>query len=235
MLDIAICEDDRYQQGELEEKLYAIGKRLGICLEVYVYGRGESLLAEIQRGTQYDMVYLDIELGGMSGISLAEELRRTDRTLQIIYVTQYEGYIKKSINTMPSGYIVKPVREYELEAVFRRVSSWILERDDYYRFVCDKISCKVLLKDILYFKSNLRQAEIVCQTQNYVIYKKLDQIELELSETHKRQFLRIHQSYIVNYNFVSRFGHNWVELNTGQCLPMSRKRRENIENELGRM
>lgn len=126
MLDIAICEDDRYQQGELEEKLYAMGKRLGICLEVYVYERGESLLAEIQRGTQYDMVYLDVELGGMSGISLAEELRKKDRTLQIVYVTQYEGYIKKSIDTMPSGYIVKPIKEDELEAVFQRVSSWIL-------------------------------------------------------------------------------------------------------------
>lgn len=67
-----------------------------------------------------------------------------------------------------------------------------------------------------------------------MIYKKLDQIELELAETYKRQFLRIHQSYIVNYNFVSRFGHNWVELNTGQCLPMSRKRRYDIENKLGR-
>ena len=235
MLDIAICEDDRYQQGELEEKLYAMGKRLGICLEVYVYERGESLLAEIQRGTQYDMVYLDIELGGMSGISLAEELRKKDRTLQIVYVTQYEGYIKKSIDTMPSGYIVKPIKEDELEAVFQRVSSWILGKDDYYRFVSDKIPCKVLLKDTLYFKSNLRQAEIVCESQNYVIYKKLDQIELELAETYKKQFLRIHQSYIVNYNFVSRFGHNWVELNTGHCLPMSRKRREDIENKLGRM
>ena len=44
VLSMAICEDDRYQQGELEEKLYAMGKRLGICLEVYVYERGESLL-----------------------------------------------------------------------------------------------------------------------------------------------------------------------------------------------
>lgn len=181
------------------------------------------------------MVYLDIELGSMNGVSLAEELRKRDRTLQIIYVTQYEGYIKKSINTMPSGYIVKPIKEDELETVFRRVSSWILEKDDYYRFVSDKIPCKVLLKDIIYFKSNLRQAEIVCETQSYVIYRRLDQIELELAETHKGQFLRIHQSYIVNYNYVSRFGHNWVELNTGQCLPMSRKKRENIENRLGRM
>lgn len=136
---------------------------------------------------------------------------------------------------MPSGYIVKPIKEDELEAVFQRVSSWILGKDDYYRFVSDKIPCKVLLKDILYFKSNLRQAEIVCESQNYVIYKKLDQIELELAETYKKQFLRIHQSYIVNYNFVSRFGHNWVELNTGHCLPMSRKRREDIEDKLGRM
>lgn len=234
VLDIAICEDERYQQGELEENLYALGKKLGICLEVYVYERGESLLAEVRRGRQYDMVYLDIELGGMSGISLAEELRREDRTLQIIYVTHHEGYILQSISTMPSGYIIKPVKEDELETVFRRVSGWIQGKDDYYRFVSDKIPCKVRLKDIQYFKSNLRQTEIACETQSHVIYRKLDQIETELTEKYKNQFLRIHQSYIVNYNYVSRFGHNWVELSTGQRLPMSRKRRENIEDKLGR-
>ena len=53
MLDIAVCDDDRYLQGELEGMLYALGRKLRVGLEVYVYERGESLLAEVQKGTQY--------------------------------------------------------------------------------------------------------------------------------------------------------------------------------------
>lgn len=62
MLDIAICEDERFYQGELEEMLYALGRKLGIYLEVSVYERGESLLAEVDKRAQYDVIYLDIEM-----------------------------------------------------------------------------------------------------------------------------------------------------------------------------
>ena len=100
MLDIAICEDERFQQGELEEMLYTLGKKLGIYLEVSVYERGESLLAEVDKRAQYDVIYLDIEMEGMDGIRVAEELRNQDRTMQIIYVTHHERYVRQSLGTV---------------------------------------------------------------------------------------------------------------------------------------
>lgn len=233
MLDIAVCEDERYQQGELEEMLYALGKKLHICLEVEVYERGESLLAEYKRGTQYDIVYLDIEMEGMNGIRVAEELRKRDRTLQIIYVTHYERYVWQSIGTMPSGYLIKPVDSNDFERVFRKICGWIQDKDAYFRFISDKIPGKVLLKRILYFRSNLRQVEIICEKESYAIYRKLDQIEQELEESCRRQFLRVHRSYLVNYSWIRSFGHNWVELDTGERLPMSRGKRELVEKRLG--
>lgn len=233
MLDIAVCEDERYQQGELEEMLYALGKKLGILLEVSVYEHGESLLAEVDKGFCYDIVYLDIEMEGMDGICVAEELRNRDRTVQIVYVTHHEGYIWQSVGTMPSGYLVKPVNPEEFERVFRKITGWIQDKDAYYRFTSDKTPGKVLLKNILYFKSRLRQVEIVCKDGNYLIYQKLDQIQQELEAENQKQFLRIHQSYLVNYNYICHFGHNWVELETGQKLPMSRGRRGMVEKRLG--
>lgn len=233
MLDIAVCEDDRYQQGELEGLLYSLGRKLGISLEVYVYERGESLLAEVRKGVQYDIVYLDIEMEGMDGIRVAEELRDRDRTIQIIFVTHHERYIRQSIGTMPSGYIMKPVDSGEFEKVFRKICGWIQEKDAYFRFVSDKIKRKVPLKSILYFKSDLRQVEVVCEEESHIVYRRLDHIEEELEAACQRQFLRIHQSYLVNYNRIRCFGHNWVELETGLRLPMSRKKREAIEKRLG--
>lgn len=233
MLDIALCEDERYQQGELEEMLYALGKKLGIYLEVCVYEHGEALLEEVRKGFRYDIIYLDIEMKGMNGIHVADELRSQDRMVHIIYVTKYDRYIWQSIGTMPSGYLMKPVNRREFEQVFLKISKWIQEKDAYYRFVSDKIPGKVLLKNVLYFKSSLRQAEIVCEEGSYVIYRKLDQIERELEADHQRQFLRIHQSYLVNYNYIRNFGHNWVELETGKRLPISRGRRDKIERRLG--
>lgn len=87
MFDIAICDDERYQLGELEEMLCSLAKKMGIYLEIHVFEQGELLLEEIRRGTQFDIIYLDIELNGINGVKLAEELRKSDQTLHIIYVT----------------------------------------------------------------------------------------------------------------------------------------------------
>lgn len=233
MLDIAICEDDRYQQGELEEMLCALGKKLGILLDVSVYEHGESLLADVDKGFCYDIVYLDIKMKGMDGIRVAEELRKRNRTTQIVYVTNHDAYIWQSIETMPSGYLMKPVNPEEFERVFQKISRWIQEKDAYYRFTSDKISRKVLLKNILFFRSNTRQVEIVCEDEVYLIYRKLDQIEQDLESENQKQFLRIHQSYLVNYNYIHCFGCSWVELESGKRLPMSRGKRKMVEKWLG--
>lgn len=233
MLDIAICEDERYQQGQLEKLLDALGKKMHLNLEIHVYERGESLLEEIQKGTQYDIVYLDIEMKGMSGLEVAEELRKTDHNIQIIYVTQFEQYIWNSIETMPSGYVMKPIKPDKFEQNFSKIAKWIMEKDEFYRFISKKKSCKVLLKDILYFRSRLRQVDIVCGTEQYETYMKLDTIEQELKEKYNVQFLRIHQSYLVNYHYIERFSCDDVMLNNGQHLPISRQRRREIEKLLG--
>ena len=231
MLEIAVCEDERYQQGELEELLYSLGKKHGIGLEVDVYENGESLLKAIQEKIKYDLVYLDVEMSGINGVEVAEKLRESDRTVQLVYVTHYDGYLKQSTQTMPSGYIIKPVDVEEFEKLFLRISRWIRDKDEYFRFCCDKVPCKVWIRSIVYIKSDRRRVIIVCEEEQVEVYKRLDEVEKEL-EGSAICFLRIHQSYLVNDIYVKRFGHNWVDLVTGERLPMSRRKRENVEDKL---
>lgn len=62
---------------------------------------------------------------GMDGLRVAEELRSQHRTVQIIYVTHYASYLHQSIDTMPSGYLVKPVDSENLRRLFKEVSESI--------------------------------------------------------------------------------------------------------------
>lgn len=234
MLEIAVCEDERYQQGELEELLYSLGRKLNIRLEVDVYENGEALLSSVEKGNQYDLIYLDVEMEGINGVAVARRLRETDRTVQIVYVTNYEKYIRQSTDTMPSGYITKPVDQEEFEKTFVRINRWIENKDEYYRFQSENVPCKTLIRDILYFRSNLRKIEIVCEDRTYIEYGKLDQIEKTL-EGSTVEFLRIHQSYLVNSHKIEKYGHNWVKLITGEKLSMSRGKRKNgVEEKLER-
>lgn len=234
MLEIAVCEDERYQQARIEELLYNVGKKRGIPVEVDVYDNGERLLNAVNKGARYDLIYLDIMMGDMNGVQVADRLRERDRITQVVYVTGYGQYVKESMRTMPSGYLTKPVDPKEFEDTFVRISSWIGQSDEYYHFISNKAPCKVLTRDIIYFKSSLRLVEIVCKEKSYEIYMKLEKIEEDMQRS-SSVFLRIHQSFMVNYKYISRIAHNTVSLCTGGELPMSRRRKAQVEQVLKRL
>ena len=231
MLEIAVCEDERYAQGILEELLYRLGKKRRIQLEVDVYERGESLLRAIERGERYDLIYLDIEMEGMNGIETAEKIREEDRITQIIYVTSHDRYALASTRTMPSDFLVKPIEERKFEETFLRVTRWICQKDVYFRFISEKAPCKIPLREIMYFQSDLRQVWIVSETERRGTYRKLGEIEKEL-EKGPGKFIRIHRSFLVNYNYIKRFRYDTVELLDGSELPVSRGRREMLQREI---
>lgn len=234
MLEIAVCEDERYQQARMEALLYDVGKKCGIPVEVDIYENGERLLNAVYKGARYDLIYLDIMMGDMNGVQVADRLRERDRTTQVVYVTGYGQYVKESMRTMPSGYLTKPVDPKEFEDTFVRISSWIGQSDEYFRFISNKTPCKVLTRDIIYFRSSLRLAEIVCKEKKYEAYMKLEKIEEDMQRS-SSIFLRIHQSFLVNYKYISRLGHNTVSLYTGEELPMSQRRRAQVEQLLKRL
>ena len=86
----------------------------------------------------------------------------------MIYVTSYDSYMKEVFEVTPSGFIVKPLNQKEFETTFCRVMRTVIGQDAYYRFRYKKEEYKLLIRNILYFTSDLRKTYIVEEGGRYM-------------------------------------------------------------------
>lgn len=164
--------------------------------------------------TEVDLVFLDIQMPGISGIEFARTIPK--HTL-IIFTTAYSEYALDSYEVDAIDYLVKPIDPAKFrKAVEKAIAyhSLLLEEDtknvenvgDEYIFVkSDRRYFKVNLKDILFIEG----------LKDYVIIQMEDQriiTRLNVKNMHdmlpKNTFLRINRSYIVNKNHVDSFDNN---------------------------
>lgn len=234
MLDIAICDDDNSFAGGLEKTLCRMEKTYGLKFEIDVYQDGCSLVKEVMSGKRYDIICMDIQMREMDGVEAARQIRKLDRVVELIYVTSYDSYMKEVFEVTPSGFIVKPLNQKEFETTFCRVMRTVIGQDAYYRFRYKKEEYKLLIRNILYFTSDLRKTYIVEEGGRYMEYRKLNDISKNLGQENG-MFVRIHKSYLVNYRHIVRFSYDTVKLSNEEVLPVSSHRKQEVDEQLAKL
>lgn len=153
-----------------------------------------------------------------------------DKNVLIIYVTSHENHMKESFSVHPFQFLVKPVNEKLMETCFKAAIDDINDADFYFRYSYKRVNYKVPVRDILYFESNRRKILIVTQKDIYELYGKLNEIESSL-ESCKISFLRVHQSFLVNYKHVDGLAYNFVIMDNGKKISISEDRRKVISEQ----
>ena len=227
MLSIAICDDDIQMTGSMERLVEKIAKRNFVDTDIEVFWDSKSLADTIISGDRFDIIYLDIEMNGEDGISAAKRIRQYDKNALIIYVTSYENHMKESFEVRPFQFLVKPVNEDLMEVCFKAAYEDINSSDFYFRYSYQRMNHKVAVRDILYFESKKRKVFIVTEEETFELYGKLNEIESSLKNC-KVSFLRVHQSFLVNYKNVKCQSYNFVVMDNGKEIPISEDRRKII-------
>lgn len=230
MLNVAICDDDIHTTGEMDTLISKVAKQIFVDVEIEVFWNGESLVESIENGDCFDIIFLDIEMEREDGISAAKKIRSFDKNVLIIYVTSHENHMKESFTARPFRFLLKPVSERVLQTCFRAAYEEISSGDFYFRYSFQRVNYKVAIRDILYFESNKRKITIVTDSEIYELYGKLNEIERSLKNC-KISFLRVHQSFLVNYKHVQRQAYNYVMMDNGKQISISEDRRKMISEQ----
>lgn len=207
-----------------------IAKKNFIDADIEVFWNGESLTDAVAAGDSFDIIYLDIEMDKEDGISAAKKIRIYDKNVLIIYVTSHENHMKESFAVRPFQFLVKPVNENQMEACFKAAYEDICCGDFYFRYSYQRMNHKVLIRDILYFESNKRKVFIVTGEETFELYGKLNEIENSLKAC-KVSFLRVHQSFLVNYKHVKGQSYDFVVMDNGKKISISEDRRKMISEQ----
>lgn len=230
MISIAICDDDIAITGRIESILQNIANKNFIQIDTEVFWRGKQLTELIENGDYFDIIFLDIEMGKEDGISVARKIRETDKKVLIVYVTSHESYMKDSFDVRPFRFLVKPVSEEQIERCFLKAHEEISSEDSYFRYTYQRVSHKIPIRDILYFESRKRKIYVITSKGIFELYGKLSDIEESLKGS-KTNFLRVHQSFLVNYRYVDELGYDFIVLESGKRIPISEDRRRIISEQ----
>ena len=74
-MKIAVCDDDKLLTGEIDGQLQRIRQKMGISFETDIFFDGATLWESIEKNGSYDIIYLDIEMDNMDGITVAKKIR----------------------------------------------------------------------------------------------------------------------------------------------------------------
>ncbi len=195
---IGICDSSLLDREIITDFLNDYFYKKSIDYSICSYSSGKELIYDIQDGNYLDLIFLDIYIGNEFGIGIAKQLReKLGYNGKIVFITATVDFAVDSYEVEAFGYLLKPVCTQKLHMVMDKI---IKSFDaEIYRIKQRNNIHTVKLDNIIYVESSNSRCIIHSDNTNYVIYKRLNDIEAELNN---KRFLRCHQSYLVNMDYI---------------------------------
>ena len=214
---IIICDDSAEDAAFLTELTSFWGKQNGHTLHIETYPSAEAFLFRYEEDKTCDILLLDVEMPGKSGVELAKEIRKTNETLQIVFVTGYSDYIAEGYEVSALHYLMKPVHEEKFFSVLERAVSKLKSREKSVLLECAGETVRVPLHEIRYM--DVRQNYVTVHArEDYTVKKTLGAMEKELDN----RFFRAGRSLILNLGYIRRVSKTDVYLEDSTVLQLPR-------------
>ena len=109
---IIIVDDEAYLRDELKDALERVSPN-----NEYEFADGYDGAMKLIDGQFFDIAFLDIQMPGKNGLTLAEKIKKASPKTNIVMVTAYSQYALDALKLFVSGYILKPISDDELRTV----------------------------------------------------------------------------------------------------------------------
>ncbi len=176
-----------------------------------------------------DVLLLDVEIKNGTSFDIISKLNYSPI---IIFTTAYEKYALKAIKSQAADYILKPINEMELINALNKCKTQLknsannktTETPAFFTFSTFEEKKSILFDSILYFEGAGAYAYFATQNDKILLSKNIGEIEKTLEENN---FIRCHQSYIVNLTHVVHFNqkrNGSLLLQNGDEIPVSQRK-----------
>lgn len=218
MKKIAIIENEPYWLEQLTDLLFQWSS-INESIEVHTFQSGEEIVNQYaNKQENYDVIFVDIELGDMNGLEAIRRLRSTGLESEVVITTNHHelNFIQESFFLSALQYYIKPLTLENITVCLskaRKKKHFIVEHSG--------VLQRIPFKEILYFES----------ARNYIETHFLSQMTkpkefrgaiAQLATTLPLEFVQNHRSFIVNISHVIKIEERMLHLRNGVILPMGK-------------
>lgn len=232
MFKIAICDDEAYFRTRLKEAITDYMVRNELSFNINMFSSGKDFINLGIETLQYSIIFLDINMDEMDGITVAKKIRRINNEVFIVFITAYINYTLEGYKVDAIRYILKDNKNFQnsldecITAIIDRLNYKVIRKE----FKFNEGVRDIPLDKILYIESRLHKLKfhvIESRLKKYTIYETLNQVEKELEGNN---FVRIHQSYLVNLRYVKSISSYKAILTNGVELGIPKARYKEVKN-----
>ena len=231
MVKIAICDDEEKSVALHERMVRECLQAAGIGCEITTYTQSRNLLYDITDDAFfYDLILLDIEMPGISGMELPQQIKGFLPNVRIIFVTSHTEYAIDAFELSIFRYVPKNNLEAKLPAAVLDAARLIeLEAGQEYTIQTASRLEKIPFKDIFYVQRDGKNAMIVSSTGTAKVRKSLQQVFDELNTP---EFIFIDRGCIVNIIHIMKNRGGMAVLKNGEQLPISRSHLQEVKQKI---
>lgn len=231
MIRIAICDDEEKAVAMHEAIVKTCLQAQGIGYEITTYTQSRNLLYDITDDDFfYDLILLDIEMPGISGMEIPQKIKGFLPNVRIIFVTSHVEYAIDAFELSIFRYVPKTNLDMKLTAAVIDAAKLIeLEAGQEYTIQTANRMEKIPYKDIFYIRRDGKNASIVSSTGISKVRKSLQQIFEELNAP---EFIFIDRGYIVNIVQIMKISDSIAILKNGEQLPISRSHLQDTKRQI---
>lgn len=230
MIKLAFCDDEISELRETSMLLDQYRVERNQEIDYVSFQSPFELLAEIERGTRFDILFLDVVMPGEMGIDVAEEIRHYDNNVKIIFLTSSSEFAVQSYTVGAYFYQLKPIWK---ESFFRLMDSAIAacekEQSDSLILRCKSGITRVELRSLEYCEVIHRT--LLIHLENGKVLESngsLDELCRQLAPY--GSFLRPHRSYLVNMGYIKNLSYRGITMSCLTEIPIPRGKYNDIKD-----
>ncbi len=230
---VAICEDDPVQTKNIRRMVDHWGEARGQTLTVFPYEGCEAFLTDWMEGMEFELLLLDIDLGGgMNGMELARYIRHRDQRIAVAFITGLPEYMSQGYDVQALHFLVKPVEESRLWEVLDRAAAIAEKKEQFLFLETEGEAERIPLSRILYAEAFSHTVELYLAPEKTGEEVCCREVKMCLGDLEGQLpgpvFFRCHRSYLVHLPYVCKIDTKQTILKYGLSVPVSRGKRTQL-------
>lgn len=225
MLHITICDDDEEIASIMENIILCEMEKMNVSSVIEKYQSGEEFLKHYCKWDE-ELIFLDIEMPGKSGIDIIREMDAVERAKNVILITAHDHMVLEYLSCAPFLFIRKGNMETDIPRALRRFVKALERKDAVIEFATNGKVYHVREEDVLYFEKYRQYITVIQKDRESIrIRGSLQDYENRLSG---KGFVRSHVGYLVNIRQCYSIEKDSLILENGKKIPISRERRKYV-------
>ncbi len=225
-LRIAYCEDEPIHIEYMKHLLSQWMAKHQVIINLSGFESAKAFLFEHPDSYPYDLLILDIDMGDMDGMELARYIRKMDKKLPILFLTNKKEHVFEGYEVNAIRYLLKPMDETKLDEILSEIEKSCFTQKRYIIEKQEGESIKVDFDDIHYIEVVGHYLFLHTTMGEIRVKKSLQEIREVFGPTkdamEQSGFISTHRSFLVNLRYVERVQKTECRMENKELVPISR-------------